>query len=334
MPSFNLDSTSSAVKLDSPVHVVDLPQQVLLVEFSPFEWSQNVILIAFPENVSIGTIKFQEEDESMQTKYKLDIVETFEVKGRPHALSLSQETLLTSNPKVMQFACASSDYNIYLHESVLKETVETKVLEGHTNYVNDICFDKESSVDLLASVSDDFTCRVWSVKDLKCSITFYLESPGTAVKWSADEPNKILVAEKKGIVRLYNVEQEQPVYSLECDVFPLLDVDWSPSNHCKIAGIASGYLLVWDTAKSSFPVYKQLVHSGGIKYVRYCNQNENIIATIGSPGHTLNVTNLKTKFPINVAKLKLASNVAWHFKLPYVCVGVDNSLCFWKVATK
>lgn len=44
--------------------------------------------------------------------------------------------------------------------------------------MNDICFNKESSVDLLASVSDDFTCRVWSVKDLKCSIVFYLESPG------------------------------------------------------------------------------------------------------------------------------------------------------------
>lgn len=75
-------------------------------------------------------------------------------------------------------------------------------------------------------------------------------SLGTAVKWSADEPNKILVAEKKGIIRLYNVEQEQPVYSLESDIFPLMDVDWCPSNHCKIAGVASGYLLVWDTTKS------------------------------------------------------------------------------------
>lgn len=70
------------------------------------------------------------------------------------------------------------------------------------------------------------------------------------VRWSADEPNKILVAEKKGIIRLYNVEQEQPVLSLESDVFPLNDVDWSPSNHCKVATVARGYLLVWDTSKS------------------------------------------------------------------------------------
>lgn len=78
---------------------------------------------------------------------------------------------------------------------------------------------------------------------------------GTAVRWSADEPSKILVAEKKGIIRLYNIEQEQPVLSLESDIFPLLDVDWSPNNHYKVAGIARGYLLVWDTSKSGYTYF-------------------------------------------------------------------------------
>ncbi|KAK7598173.1 hypothetical protein V9T40_006408 [Parthenolecanium corni] len=334
MPPLNIDPTSFNVKLDSPVHVVDLPKQVMAVEFSPFEWSQNVILLAFPKVISVASIKFQEEDESMETKYKLDVIEEFEFDGRIHALALSQETLLTSSPKVMQFACASSNHKIYVFESGFKDHSEKKELNGHTDYINDICFDKESSVDTLASVSDDCTCRLWSIKDLKSNVIFFLESPGMGVRWSADEPNKILVAEKKGIIRLYNVEQEQPVLSLESDVFPLNNVDWSPSNHCKVASVARGYLLVWDTSKSCYPVMKQLIHAEGSKHVRFCNQNENIVATIGSPGHTLNVTNLKTKFPINVAKLKLSSNVSWHYRLPYVCVGVDNSLCFWKVVTK
>lgn len=62
MPSLKVDSVTSNVKLDSPVHVVDLPHKVQIVEFSPFEWSQNVILLAFPRVVSIGTIKFQVSD--------------------------------------------------------------------------------------------------------------------------------------------------------------------------------------------------------------------------------------------------------------------------------
>ena len=65
-------------------------------------------------------------------------------------------------------------------------------------------------------------------------------------------------------------------------------------------------LFVW---LRSYPVMKQLIHAEGSKHVRFCNQNENIVATIGSPGHTLHVTNLKTKFPINVAKLKVRSHL-------------------------
>lgn len=59
MPPLNIDPTSFNVKLDSPVHVVDLPKQVMAVEFSPFEWSQNVILLAFPKVISVASIKFQ-----------------------------------------------------------------------------------------------------------------------------------------------------------------------------------------------------------------------------------------------------------------------------------
>lgn len=64
----------------------------------------------------------------MDTKYKLDVVEDFEFDGRIHALALSQETLLTSSPKVMQFACASSNHKIYLFESGFKDHPEKKVI--------------------------------------------------------------------------------------------------------------------------------------------------------------------------------------------------------------
>ena len=69
----------------------------------------------------------QEEDESMDTKYKLDVIEDFEFDGRVHALALSQETLLTSSPKVMQFACASSNHKLYIFESGFKDQPEKKV---------------------------------------------------------------------------------------------------------------------------------------------------------------------------------------------------------------
>lgn len=63
----------------------------------------------------------------METKYKIDIIQDFEYDGRTQALALSQETLLTSTPKVMQFACASSNNTIYLFESGIRDFPERKV---------------------------------------------------------------------------------------------------------------------------------------------------------------------------------------------------------------
>lgn len=63
----------------------------------------------------------------METKYKLDLVENFELTERPHALSLSQETLLTNPSKVIQFACAASDFKIYVFEKGLKDSSDSKV---------------------------------------------------------------------------------------------------------------------------------------------------------------------------------------------------------------
>lgn len=51
------------------------------------------------------------------------------------------------------------------------------MLKGHKNYVNSVAY--ESSGEYLASVSDDLTCKLWTVKENReCFATFILKSPG------------------------------------------------------------------------------------------------------------------------------------------------------------
>lgn len=59
MPSKILDSINLSVKVDHPTHVIHLPEQVIKVEFSPFEWSHSLICIVFSEKISVGVVKFQ-----------------------------------------------------------------------------------------------------------------------------------------------------------------------------------------------------------------------------------------------------------------------------------
>ena len=59
-----------------------------------------------------------------------------------------------------------------------------------------------------------------------------------------------MVAEKKGIIRFYNVLTQQPIMSLDCGVSPLLAADWSQGNSLQVAALAGSDWLVFDTSRS------------------------------------------------------------------------------------
>jgi hypothetical protein len=40
-------------------HTINFTDQIFQVVFSPYEWSQNVICIAFTNKIAVGNVKFQ-----------------------------------------------------------------------------------------------------------------------------------------------------------------------------------------------------------------------------------------------------------------------------------
>lgn len=85
-------------------------------------------------------------------------------------------------------------------------------------------------------------------EEQKCMSTFYLTSPGVGVCWHSEESGKLLVAEKNGLIRMYNVRSQQAIMSLDCGTVPLTATDWGP-NPLKVASIAAGELLLWDVSR-------------------------------------------------------------------------------------
>jgi nuclear pore complex protein Nup37 len=122
-----------------------------------------------------------------------------------------------------------------------------QILEGHKDYTNAISYEPEG--ELLASVSDDHTCKLWAVKEnQKCVSTFFLTSPGISVCWHSEESGKLLVAEKNGLIRMYNVRSQQAIMSLDSGAVPLTAADWGP-NPLKVVSMAAGELLLWDVSR-------------------------------------------------------------------------------------
>ncbi|PSN45603.1 Nucleoporin Nup37 [Blattella germanica] len=304
----------------SPTHTIDFTDQIYQVEFSPYEWSQNIICIALSNKIAVGDVKFQEEDDELEEELEFHLLREFHHETRVHALAWSPETSLSVLPKCVTFASAGADYKL-------------RVMCGHTNYVNAITFEPEG--EYLASVSDDHTCKIWAIKENNsCIATFHLTSPGMSVCCHREDSGKLLVAEKNGLLHLYNVINQQAILSFDSGNVPLMAADWSASNNLRVAAIAAGELLVWDVSKPSRPVEMRPVHVEGGQLLKISHLSDLHVATVGRPDMQLKVTHIKSKQPVLTASLQLIGGLTWHFRLPYVCVGNDRKLCLWKVATK
>ena len=59
-----------------------------------------------------------------------------------------------------------------------------------------------------------------------------------------------MVAEKKGVIRIYSTITLQPFMSLDCGHTPLVSADWSLTNELRVAALAGTDWFIFDTSRS------------------------------------------------------------------------------------
>lgn len=166
--------------------------------------------------------------------------------SRCHAIGFAPETTLAVLPKLVKLCAAGSDFALRIYRSNLADSDSVQVLHGHSGYVNDLAWDPEGK--FLATVSDDQSCIIWNNHDDYGNRSmFHLRSAGMSVKWHQEDTEKILVAEKRGLIHMYNVVSQQTVLSVETHKSsPLMSADWSISNRLCIVALAGGNIITWN----------------------------------------------------------------------------------------
>lgn len=170
---------------------------------------------------------------------------------RCHALAFSPETTLLTLPKAVTFCAAGSDFRLRIYRSDLQESDTVQCLDTgvdvHTGYINDVAWEPNTGK-YLASVSDDHSCQIrGQSENYAVQVVFRFKSPAVAVRWHYDDADKLLVAEKRGIVHLYNVPARQIILSIETTKAPLMNADWSIRNRNAIVVVAAGEIIAYDT---------------------------------------------------------------------------------------
>ncbi|KAG8005536.1 Nucleoporin Nup37 [Nibea albiflora] len=143
---------------------------------------------------------------------------------------------------------------------------------------------------------------------------------------------KLMVAEKKGTIRFYDLVTQQAILSLDCGQSPLMSADWCLTNTIKVGAVAGNDWLIWDITRSSYPQEKRPAHIDKARLFKWSRANENLFATTGCPGKIssqLLIHHLGHPQPVMIGSATVGSGLSWHRTLPLCVIGGDRKLCFW-----
>ncbi|XP_023672670.1 nucleoporin Nup37 [Paramormyrops kingsleyae] len=315
----------------SASYTVPCEDYVNVVEFSPFQSGVAGNLLAYGGNqhVVVGACRFQEEDAEVEG-VEFTTLRVFHHGVPVDGLAWSPESRLDHLPQLIRFCTAAVDWKLRLLTSDLQDRHEMQVMEGHTDYINDLVFEPSEGKQL-ASVSDDLTCRLWDLEGNQTA-SFLLRSPGMSVCWHPEEVYKLMVAEKCGVVRFYDLLTQQAILSLDSGQTPLMSADWCLTNTIKVGAVVGNDWVIWDITRSSYPQEKRPAHVDKARLFRWSKANENLFATTGCPGKInsqLLVHHLGHPQPVMIGSSVVGAGLSWHRTLPLCVIGGDRKLSFW-----
>ncbi|XP_071791981.1 nucleoporin Nup37-like [Asterias amurensis] len=299
---------------------------VTCVEFCPYEAASQLIAFGGQLRINVGACRFQEEDKTV-AGFDYKHLRDFHHDTQVVAISWSPETSLEVLPRCIRFCTAGADYKIRLFSSDMKEQDVMELFEGHSDHINDVAFEPTEG-QLIASVSDDHTCRVWDMEGSQ-KICFALKAAGMSARWNSQDPMKLMVAEKRGTIRFYDLVNQQPIMSLDAGHVMLKSADWCPCDPTRVGAAVEGEWMIWDITRSSRSEDHQQAHTEGARQFRWSRVNENLFATTGRPGNQVKIFHMgHHQVPVS-SDLQVLGGLTWHAFLPVCAVGSNRKIHLW-----
>jgi len=248
-------------------------------------------------------------------------------------------------------SCSNKNIRIYNNDDM-------EVISGHKDFINDIAFGYDKNERILASVSDDRTCRIWKIsKDIKNkqSEEYYriiLKSSGKSVCFHKQNTQLMMVAEKNGSIRIINWNSSEFLFtfyepgledigSLNTieSAIGLRSADWNPYNLHIIGSVIGQKFYIWNTSEAPIHkyVYSGNVHKDGSKCIKFSPIDGNCFATLSSSSkRVIYIHKLSMKVPMildipNSLPLAQIETICWHSTKPLLIGCLGNYLLFWDV---
>jgi len=280
----------------SEILSLDIGEKVYVTELY-----QDCIAVGLKNTVLIYQVNYESESPSSH------LLKAISHDSTVNSLAFSPETTITLAPRKLQFATGAFDYCVRVFSTDLANNETQRILKGHRDYVNAVAFSQEFPNQLL-SASDDKTLSLWDIGAGKQLQTISFDSPVMNVVWHPEELSKVMIAEKNGVIHIFNIASYKPIISLYCGTEPLLSADWSLSNSLIIAAVVRSEMTVFDTSKM-IPISKKKLSQDIVKCIRISPFNEALIATASS--FNVDVINLRSNQATSIVQKEPVSAISW-----------------------
>jgi len=287
----------SALNVEEPIYSIECNE----INKSIIENDTNIDLydmLAYGCETQLGILRNKYENKKISYEFH----HKYLCGSKINSISWSNESYLYKKNNELKsnilIATASTDKNIRIYNN---ENIE--VISGHRDFINDIAFGYDKNERILASVSDDRSCRIWKIsKDLKNkqSEEYYriiLKSSGKSVRFHKQNVQLMMVAEKNGSIRIINwntleflftfyepgLEDIGSLNTIESAI-GLRSADWNPYNLHIIGSVIGQKFYIWNTSESPIHkyVYSGNVHKDGSKCIKFSPNDGNYFATLSS----------------------------------------------------
>lgn len=295
--------------------------------------STNLIAVGLRNTILVYQIEGSDEKETIETKPTL--IQAINHDSTIHTISWSSDTRIQTAPRLLKLAAGGSDHNVRIFSTDLGRNETMKVLK-HKNCVNSIAFHPCPDDKSLISGSDDHSVVLWHTGTGQKLQTMTFDHPIMSVVWHSEETSKILIAEKSGVIHIFNIASYKPILSLHCGVEPLLSADWSMCNSLLIVAAVRSEIIAFDSSKMTV-VCKKKLPQDIIKCVKFSPFSDTLIATASQPTNDsdVSVTNLKSQQTVSILSKDPVSAISWFKKgNPVLVVGHNERVTGYQLSNK
>ena len=328
-------------KQDVSTNKLTIPLQEKVYTTEAFQdRSQNLVAVGLRSSVVIIELLFDElqshQVSDQQTgggRIDYQIVQKINHDSRVQCFAWSPQTSLTISPKSLKFATGGADYNVRIFSSDLGNNEGVRLLRGgHSDYVNALAYQPTEGSQLVSG-SDDHTVVLWDSNSGQRLHTITFKSAVMALSWHPEEVSKLMIAEKNGVVHLFNIVSYHPILSLDCGTSPLLSADWSLYNNLLIAASVRSDVIIWDISKMA-PITKKYMRQDNVRSVRMCPTSESVLATAGQPNYSVKISNIKNAHITPLVTNQPIGGISWHPVKNFLIVGHDENVSVHHVPKK